>query len=80
MYTFQQDNKPSVNTTSLNMAAFMCINEKRSFQRRKESLFRKAFELQQKSNAKVAVVIELMGETYLYNCDESWPPSINDLV
>ncbi|KAL5041662.1 hypothetical protein BDW71DRAFT_201186 [Aspergillus fruticulosus] len=50
--------------------------------RRADTLFRKAFEFSQECDADVMLVFRLRknGQIYLYNSDEQWFPSRDDLV
>ncbi|KAK4947059.1 hypothetical protein LTR28_007690, partial [Elasticomyces elasticus] len=58
-------------------------NEVRNFNRRRETVFKKAFGLQKKfANTRISITIELDGRWWTYRSSESvdWPPSMAEIV
>ncbi|KAH0542477.1 hypothetical protein FGG08_003148 [Glutinoglossum americanum] len=52
---------------------------RRSFDRRKQGLFKKGYELGKKFNARVAIIVQL-DRTFIYRSEDTiWPPSMEDL-
>lgn len=56
--------------------------QQRSIQTRTNGLFKKAYELQKRSNGKVAVVVEIDGMFQMYNYADvrNWPPPMDEIV
>ncbi|KAI9777796.1 MAG: hypothetical protein M1839_008591 [Geoglossum umbratile] len=54
---------------------------RRSFDRRKQGLFKKAYELGKLFDADIAIVVRLNGQHYIYRSADiiTWPPSMEDL-
>ena len=64
------------------MDNFTAQQQQRSIQTRTNGLFKKAYELQKRSNAKVAVIVEIDGIIQMYNYADvsNWPPSMDEIV
>ncbi|KAK4945967.1 hypothetical protein LTR28_007903, partial [Elasticomyces elasticus] len=57
-------------------------NEVRNFNRRRETVFKKAFGLQKKfAKTRISITIELDGRWWTYRSSESvnWPPSMAEI-
>lgn len=56
--------------------------ERRNFLRRKDGAFKKAFELQKRFGANVAMIVVIDGQWFVYRSSDSkvWPSSMKQIV